>query len=190
MEMLGKCHTNSSVFNEIILRCMEYCRNWKLCTCLYILQIETRQGSESPPLYDTFPSSTLKESIVEKPAKMVVEPHHQSESSTFPRDGKKLLKPPPPKPYERPTPVKVIAATKPSMPSTVVKTNCDVEIGTACVEKDAEVEDIEGYTYVLMNPKDSNTTKHNAASVVSEIRSNNKQYLASLNIDEVITCEV
>ena len=114
----------------------------------------------------------------------------------MPRDAKRTAKPPPPKPYEGSTPIKATTLTKgaPIHPVLALPQS-GTDIWSPSVKKEEKVEKeeeedeeeeeeyIEGYSYVFMNPKDPN--KPDAASIVNEIRKENKQYLASLSIDQV-----
>lgn len=100
--------------------------------------------------------------------------------------GKRHFKPSPPKRYEPPASLKPQAVTKtsPSVPQSIVATISDADIGMFHIEKDYSTEENEDYSYVSMSPKDANI-KQNSSSLVNEIRNDNKQYLSSLNMEEV-----
>ena len=152
------------------------------------MQPTTEVQSDSPPLYDTFSGITVKENIQAKSSE-TTPLHQQLNTFTFPRVAKKFAKPPPPKPYDKLVSVKAPAVTKTSTSAlqSSVTTICDADFGVSSIDKDDDIEEeIDGYSYVFMSPKDSNI-KQNSSSLVCEIRNDNKQYLSSLNMEEVRT---
>lgn len=144
-------------------------------------QTQTREPSESPPFYAALTSVSVND---DASVKMPEAPQSQIDTSALIREGKKSFKPPPPKPYEKRASVSVPAVT--TISSTLqhtVATKFDAE-NIQDTEEEDQSEELEGYSYVFMKPKDS-TTKQIPCSAVTEIRNDNRQYLSSLNMDEV-----
>ena len=153
-----------------------------------IFTTKEQSDSDSALLYDTFSGIIVKENIQAKSSKTTAL-HQRLNAFTFPGVAKKFDKLPPPKPYDKLVSVKAPAVTKTSTsaPQSSVTTICDADFGVSSIDKDYDIEEeIDGYSYVFMSPKDSNI-KQTSSSLVCEIRNDNKQYLSSLNMEEVRT---